>query len=107
MSDTTFTVKINDTTYDVKTGTTIIQLLNEHKIAHPQVCYNPIVDPIETCDTCIVEADGQLVRACSTPLTPNMNIQLNSVKAKASQTEAMDRILENHSLYCTVCDNNN
>src|SRR5699024_11833603 len=26
---------------------------------------------------------------------------------KASQTEAMDRILANHSLYCTVCDNNN
>ena len=26
---------------------------------------------------------------------------------KEAQTEAMDRILENHLLYCTVCDNNN
>lgn len=26
---------------------------------------------------------------------------------KEAQTEAMDRLLENHLLYCTVCDNNN
>ena len=30
-----------------------------------------------------------------------------SERAKEAQTEAMDRILENHLLYCTVCDNNN
>ena len=36
-----------------------------------------------------------------------MNIELSSTSAKEAQTEAMDRILENHLLYCTVCDNNN
>ena len=36
-----------------------------------------------------------------------MNISLSSPNAKEAQTEAMDRILENHLLYCTVCDNNN
>lgn len=107
MSEIAFSVKINNQTYEVTDEKTIIQLLNNEKIAHPQVCYNPLVDPIQTCDTCIVEVDGELVRACSTPLTKNMNIQLQSNSAKVAQTEAMDRILENHSLYCTVCDNNN
>ncbi len=36
-----------------------------------------------------------------------MHIERQSQRAKEAQTEAMDRILENHLLYCTVCDNNN
>ena len=28
-------------------------------------------------------------------------------ESDAAQREAFDRILENHQLYCTVCDNNN
>lgn len=36
-----------------------------------------------------------------------MSISLTSGRVKEAQTEAMDRLLENHLLYCTVCDNNN
>ena len=107
MKDSDFHIKINDVEYNVNSDAMIIEVINAHQIEHPQVCYLPEVDPIETCDTCIVEVDGELVRACSTKVTPGMDIKLNSSRAKASQTEAMDRILANHSLYCTVCDNNN
>ncbi|MEM5672179.1 hypothetical protein AAHB54_14345 [Bacillus cereus] len=34
-------------------------MINENGIEHPQICYVPEVDPIQTCDTCIVEADGE------------------------------------------------
>ena len=40
-------------------------------------------------------------------LIDGMDVKLASPRAKEAQTEAMDRILENHLLYCTVCDNNN
>ncbi|MEG0553839.1 MAG: 2Fe-2S iron-sulfur cluster-binding protein, partial [Carnobacterium sp.] len=100
-------IKINGLSYDVAQDATILETINKHKIEHPQVCYVPSVDPIQTCDTCIVEVDGQLVRSCSTKAVDGMNIQLDSTNAKAAQTEAMDRLLENHMLYCTVCDNNN
>jgi formate dehydrogenase major subunit len=36
-----------------------------------------------------------------------MEIFTKSEKAAAAQREAFDRILSNHVLYCTVCDNNN
>ena len=100
-------IKINGVAYEAAEGATILETINQHSIAHPQICYVPAVDPIQTCDTCIVEVGGQLVRSCSTKAVDGMDIQLTSDKAKAAQTEAMDRLLENHLLYCTVCDNNN
>ena len=60
----TIQVTIDGTPYTAKEGTTIVQILNHNKIEHPQICYIPdVVDPIQTCDTCIVEADGKLVRS--------------------------------------------
>jgi formate dehydrogenase major subunit len=100
-------ITLNGKEYDVPAGMTILEAINQNGIEHPQICYVPEVDPIQTCDTCIVEVDGKLVRSCSTKIENGMNIQLASDRAKAAQTEGMDRLLENHLLYCTVCDNNN
>ncbi|WP_102691450.1 formate dehydrogenase subunit alpha [Rummeliibacillus pycnus] len=100
-------MKINGTPYEINPCESILDVLNKNQISHPQICHVPEVDPIQTCDTCIVEVDGELVRSCSTKAQAGMNVQLASPKAKEAQTEAMDRLLENHMLYCTVCDNNN
>lgn len=100
-------VRINDQPYECKDGMSILELFNSFEIEHPQICHLPEVDPIETCDTCIVEVNGKLVRSCATKVQQGMEIQMNSNRAVAARTEAMDRILHNHLLYCTVCDNNN
>ena len=107
MSRETITVHINGNEYKAASGSTILEIINQQSIEHPQICYVPEVDPIQTCDTCIVEMNGELVRSCSTKAENGMKIELQSAPAKAAQTEAMDRLLENHLLYCTVCDNNN
>src|SRR5882672_11164984 len=85
----------------------LIELINRIGSKVPQVCYHPQLGPIQTCDTCMVEVDGKLVRACATPVAPGMNVSTTSARAVAAQREAFDRILGNHMLYCTVCDNNN
>jgi formate dehydrogenase major subunit len=85
----------------------LIDLINRTGATVPHVCYHPQLGPIETCDTCMVEANGVLVRACATELADGMTISTKSVKAAAAQVEAFNRILHNHMLYCTVCDNNN
>ncbi|ANS75372.1 oxidoreductase [Paenibacillus yonginensis] len=107
MTETTIRITMDGKEYEVRKGQTILEAINENGIQHPQVCYVPEVDPIRTCDTCIVEVNGQLMRSCSTMAEEGMNIQLASAPAKEAQVEAMDRLLENHMLYCTVCDNNN
>ena len=85
----------------------LIDVLNNAGTVLPQVCYHQQLGPIQTCDTCMVEVDGQLVRACGTKASPGMKVVTESERADVARREAFDRILGNHLLYCTVCDNNN
>jgi formate dehydrogenase major subunit len=55
----------------------------------------------------MVEVNGQLVRACGTKATSGIIVQTKTPRADAAQREAFDRLLKDHMLYCTVCDNNN
>ena len=81
-------------------------ILREKDIPH--ICYHsPLMGSIQTCDTCLVEVDGQLVRSCGTNMTSGMKVVTDSKRAQDARAEAFDVILGNHMLYCTVCDNNN
>jgi len=88
-------------------GEMLVDAILRHDAKFPHVCYLEPLGPIKTCDTCMVEVNGQLVRACATPVAAGMKAATESVRAKAAQHEAFDTILGNHMLYCTVCDNSN
>jgi formate dehydrogenase major subunit len=93
-------------------GGLLIDLLNERTAvkaqkAVPQVCYVQQMGPIQSCDTCIVKVNGELVRACATRVVAGMKVETAGEAVDIAQREAFDRILQNHMLYCTVCDNNN
>ncbi|MGC1462423.1 MAG: molybdopterin-dependent oxidoreductase, partial [Terracidiphilus sp.] len=98
---------INGKSLAIQPGERLIDAINRSGVPIPQVCYHPQLGPIQTCDTCMVEVDGQLVRACGTQVADGMVVDTASPRAGAAQREAFDRILGNHLLYCTVCDNNN
>ncbi len=103
------TITIDGATVPAVAGELLVEAVNrarpERHLA--QVCYQPQMGPIQTCDTCMVEVDGKLVRACATQVAAGMTVATESERADVAQREAFDRILENHELYCTVCDNNN
>ncbi len=100
-------IKVDGTDMVAAPEERLVDLLNRIGTNIPQVCYHPQLGPIQTCDTCMVEADGKLVRACATLVAAGMEVSTKSPRAMAGQREAFDRILGNHLLYCTVCDNNN
>ncbi|PLR86844.1 formate dehydrogenase subunit alpha [Bacillus canaveralius] len=106
MSDT-INVKINGADVTTKAEQTVLQFLSDSSIEIPSVCYHPSLGPIETCDTCIVEVNGELVRSCSTVMSDGDVIDTVSPEVREAQVIGMDRILVNHELYCTVCDYNN
>jgi formate dehydrogenase major subunit len=100
-------VAIDGVVHDAQPDELLIDLINRTGGPVPHVCYHPQLGPVQTCDTCMVEQNGRLVRACAIRVADGMTISTKSAKASAAQVEAFDRILSNHMLYCTVCDNNN
>ena len=100
-------VTIDGTEYLIEPGTNLLDFIKSLDISIPSICYNESLGPIQTCDTCVVEIDGELQRACGTVVMGAMNVNTQLDDVKASQREALDRILEKHEMYCTVCDYNN
>src|SRR5487761_2729440 len=102
-----YTVLVDGKPIPAHSGEFLIDVLNRVDRIIPQVCYHPQLGPIQTCDTCMVEVNGDLVRACGTRVASGMTVSTESNRVDIAQREAFDRILGNHMLYCTVCDNNN
>ena len=76
-------------------------------VSVPHVCFDERLGPIQTCDTCWVVVDGDLVRACATPVRAGLVVSTVAAQAADAREEGMHRLLGNHNLYCTVCDRNN
>ena len=100
-------VTIDGGIHEARDGERLIDVINRAGVALAHVCYHPQLGPIQTCDTCMVEVNGKLARACATSVAAGMDVSTTSSKASAAQRQAFDVILSNHVLYCTVCDNNN
>ena len=110
-TDTDLLINLNGTSIAARTGELLVEALNRAAGSQgkkvPQVCYQPQMGPIQSCDTCMVSVNGRLVRACATPVAAGMSVATEGEAVDIAQREAFDRILQNHMLYCTVCDNNN
>jgi formate dehydrogenase major subunit len=111
MSEKTFSIQMNGKEFEATEDQSIFEVAKSFgDIYIPGICsYQPDlgIGVIQTCDTCMVEVNGELKRACATKAESGMQVNTLSDKTKAAQLEAMSRLLKNHELYCTVCDNNN
>jgi len=72
----------------------------------PHVCYHPALPPLQSCDVCWVEADGKKVRGCTLSTRDGLVVNSQNEMMQAAQQEGMDRLLQRHELYCTVCEHN-
>ncbi len=91
-------------TLEAKEGETLLAVLDRERIELPHVCFKEGLAPVETCETCLVECDGRLVRACSTRVSEGLSFSV--LRAAAAREEAMGRLLREHQLVCSVCDKN-
>ncbi len=88
-------------------GETLATVLRREGVKLPTICLHEQLSPIGTCDLCLVEKDGKLVHACGVKVGESKSIMSSTPRILAARYEAASRILENHELYCTICDNNN
>jgi hypothetical protein len=83
-------VTIDDSVHDARGNERLIDLLNRIGTKLAQVCYHPQLGPIQTCDTCLLETNGQLVRACGTDVSDGMTVSTQSAKTFEAQRQAFD-----------------
>jgi formate dehydrogenase major subunit len=64
----------------------LIDVINRAGVKISQVCYHPQLGPIQTRDTCMVENNGRLVRACATNASDGMEIFARTEKGSLTLT---------------------
>ncbi len=101
-------ILIDGSPNDAREGERLIDVIGRAGVELPHVCYHPQLGPISNVRYVPGGSrKGELVRACSTPVSQDISVRTTTTRAQSARTEAFDRILTNHLLYCTVCDNNN
>jgi formate dehydrogenase major subunit len=82
-------ISIDGDTIAAKEGELLVEaILREKEIPH--ICYHSaLMGPIQTCDTCLGEVDGKLVRACGTKLICAMQVVTDSKRAQEARAEAL------------------
>ena len=78
-------VTLDGTDYLVEPGTNLLEFIKSRNTFVPSICYNESMGPIQTCDTCMVEIDGQIERACSTTIDRPMTVNTENNEVKSSQ----------------------
>ncbi|MES1923839.1 formate dehydrogenase subunit alpha [Salinisphaera sp. T31B1] len=103
----TIEIQVDGRTIQARVGQPLPEALEAAGIYLPHLCYHPSLGPVQTCDTCFVEVDGNLVRGCGVAVKPGLDVRLDTRKAHDARHEGINRVASNHDLYCSVCDNNN
>jgi formate dehydrogenase major subunit len=101
------TVTVDKHIYTTPAGQPLTEFLRHYQHSLPSVCYHPTLGTLETCDSCWVEANGKLQRACTLNTEDGLEVKLKSPQAQKARREGVDRLIARHELYCTVCENNN
>lgn len=60
-------------------------------------------DGTTSCDMCLVEVNGEPVRACETRVRPGMDVRTDTERVRAAQESAMAEIFRHHPHACLNC----
>lgn len=100
-------VYLDGAAHEARPGEHLVDVIARAGLAVPRVCYLAALGPLESCDSCLVEVDGALVRSCSLAVREGLRASVASPRALAARRDAIVRLAENHHFRCSLCDNNN
>jgi len=101
-------VKINDQSFEVQEGITIIEAAARNHIKIPSLCYLKGVHEMGVCRICVVEVEGarNLMAACITKVQPNMAVHTNTKKLRQYRKLLFELMVSDHPLECLTCVRN-
>ncbi len=90
----------------VAAGGSILDAAKAAGIRIPTLCYHERLNPIGSCNLCVVEVNGKSapVLACKTAAEDGMVVTTNSETVQGMRRFTMQKLLERHPLDCPICD---
>lgn len=101
----TFKLKIDGVEVTVPEDSTILKAAKANGIIIPTLCSLEGLTPYGGCRLCLVEISGspKLFPACTTPVSPNMEITTNSDRLKDYRKMVVQMLLAERTHICSVC----
>ncbi len=98
-------ITINNTTFEVTEGTTILEAAASIGVHIPTLCYLKGINEIGACRVCVVELAGKdkLVAACNNRVEEDMVVYTNSPRVREARRVNVELILSQHDCYCSTC----
>ncbi len=99
-------IKINDKSYQVEAGQTIMQAADKLGFHIPRLCYHPRLSIEGACRVCIVEVKGMrnYIASCAYPVSEGMEIFTNTAEIRQARRDIVELILNNHPQDCHTCE---
>lgn len=100
------TVTIDNQSFKVEKGLTILEAAQENDIYIPTLCAHKDLTPHGGCRMCIVEVDGMrgFPTSCTTPVEDGMVIRTHTVQIEQERKEILQLFLSEHTASCLICD---
>ena len=97
---------INERTFYVQKGSTILQACEQSGFLIPRFCYHDRLSIAGNCRMCLVQLDkvAKPVASCALEVSPGMKIYTNTAIVKKAREGVMEFLLANHPLDCPICD---
>jgi formate dehydrogenase major subunit len=112
-TDSAATLTVDGETVVVPPESTLLDAVEAAGEKVPALCHydrdtdaGEEIGPRSTCRTCVVESDGDLVAACSTPAEDGLSVETTAPDAEEARSVNLDLVLSNHNLRCTTCGKN-
>lgn len=109
----TISLTINGQEISVPEGTTILDAAKKIGVTIPTLCYHPDLPAWSSCGLCVIKnvdprtGRARTARACSTAVTPGMNIVTDDVELRKARRTVLELILSNHPNDCLKCTRSN
>jgi len=100
-------ITIDGSNYKVEVGGTLIDTINRVGKKLPHVCYHRQLGPIQTCDTCLIEVNGELSSGLRYPVARRMRIETRRAGQMCANGRRSTVSSPTHVVLARVCDRQN
>lgn len=100
----TVTIRMDDRTLEVPTGSTLLDAANQAGIPIPTLCHSPLLHPLENCRLCVVRVAGEqkFKAACSTLAVEGMEVVTEDEDLRKTRRLLLDLLLDTHYGDCVA-----